>query len=122
MMGMRSISALAGALLVLLAGAAQGDEPQRLQGRILGRACAEQGRVGECYLKWAEPMVFRSDEGTIHRIDLAAGAIKQERLDEAYGLEVELYGKLLRDGQGAAVSISQLNILKPPGSREFFKG
>jgi hypothetical protein len=35
---------------------------------------------------------------------------------------VELYGKVLRDGKGARVAVSQLNIVKPPGSKEFFKG
>ena len=110
------------ALLALAAVPGKAEEPNRIQGRILGQKCAEQSRIGECYLKWADPMVFRTDAGDTYRIDLAAGGIKQERLDEAYGLEVELYGKVLRDGQGARVGISQLNIVKPPGSREFFKG
>ena len=101
---------------------AAAEEPGRLQGHILGRQCAEAGRIGECYLKWADDVVFRNTAGEILRIDLAASGIKQERLDEAYGLEVELYGKVLRDGQGARVGISQLNIVKPPGSKEFFKG
>lgn len=121
-MSMRSLWVLAAALPVLLAGPVRGDEPLRIQGRILGQKCAEQGRIGECYLKWADPMVFRTDEGDIYRIDLAAGGIRQERLDEAYGLEVELFGKIARDEKGLRVGISQLNVLKPPGSREFFKG
>lgn len=98
------------------------EEPSRLQGYILGLQCAEQGRIGECHLKWANDMVFRSVAGDIYGIDLAASGIRQERLDEAYGLEVELYGKVLRDGKGARVAVSQLNIVKPPGSKEFFKG
>lgn len=101
---------------------AAAEEPGRMQGHILGLQCAEQGRIGECYLKWADKVVFRSMAGDIYSIDLAASGIKQEGLDEAYGLEVELYGKVLRDGQGARVGISQLNIVKPPGSKEFFKG
>jgi hypothetical protein len=109
-------------LAALLAGPAAAEEPARLQGHILGRPCAEAGRIGECPLKWADATVFRSASGEIYAIDLAAGGIRQERLDEAYGLEVELYGKVLRDGQGARVAVSQLNIVKPPGSREFFKG
>jgi hypothetical protein len=112
-------------LPILLAGLvlpAAAEEPGRMQGHILGLRCAEQGRIGECHLKWADNMVFRSDKGEILGIDIAASGIRQERLDEAYGLEVELYGKVLRDGQGARVGISQLNIVKPPGSKEFFKG
>jgi len=109
-------------LAVLLAGPLGAEEPARLQGHILGRPCAEQGRIGECPLKWADAMVFRSAAGEIYAIDLAGGGIRQERLDEAYGLEVELYGKVLRDGSGARVAVSQLNIVKPPGNREFFKG
>jgi hypothetical protein len=101
---------------------AAAEEPGRLQGHILGLQCAEQGRIGECHLKWANNMVFRSVAGDIYGIDLAASGIRQERLDEAYGLEVGLYGKVLRDGKGARVGISQLNIVKPPGSKEFFKG
>jgi hypothetical protein len=109
-------------LALALALPAAAEEPGRLQGHILGLQCAEQGRIGECHLKWADNMVFRSVAGDIFSIDLAASGIKQERLDEAYGLEVELYGKVLRDGQGTRVGISQLNIVKPPGSKEFFKG
>ncbi len=109
-------------LAALPALSALAEEPNRLQGHILGRQCAEAGRIGECYLKWADDVVFRSTAGEILRIDLAASGIRQERLDEAYGLEVELYGKVLRDRQGARVAVSQLNIVKPPGSKEFFKG
>ena len=109
-------------LALALALPAAAEEPARLTGYILGRPCAEQGRIGECPLKWADDMVFRSMAGEILRIDLAASGIKQERLDEAYGLEVELYGKVLRDGKGARVAASQINIVKPPGSKEFFKG
>lgn len=109
-------------LAALLAGPAAAEEPARLQGHILGRPCAEAGRIGECPLKWAGDMVFRSKAGEILRIDLAASGIRQERLDEAYGLEVVLYGKVLHDGREGRVAVSQLNIVKPPGSREFFKG
>jgi hypothetical protein len=117
-----SIRAWLPILVVLLAPTAQAEEAVRLQGHILGRPCAEAGRIGECPLKWAGDMVFRSLGGEILRIDLAAGGIKQERLDEAYGLEVELFGKVLRGGKEGRVAVSQLNIVKPPGSREFFKG
>lgn len=108
------------ALAIALPALAQ--EASRMQGHILGEKCAREGRVGECYLRWADAMVFRSNTGEVLPIDLGAGGIKQERLDEAYGQEVEIFGKILRDTKGARVGISQLNIVKPPGSREFFKG
>ncbi|MDP2825223.1 MAG: hypothetical protein Q8O52_21385 [Sulfuritalea sp.] len=113
------------AMLSVLAGTTWGEELTRIKGRIVGQMCAEKGKIGECYLKWADPMVFWTDEGDTYAIDLAASAIKQERLDEAYGLEVDLYGKIIKGEKGVKadrVRISQLNILKPPGSKEFFKG
>ncbi len=102
--------------------AAAADKARPMAGFILGRPCAEAGRIGECPLKWAGDMVFRSMAGEILRVDLAASGIKQERLDEAYGLEVEIYGKVFRHDHEGRVAVSQLNIVKPPGSREFFKG
>jgi hypothetical protein len=113
---------MASALLSLFAGTAFGEELSKVKGRILGEKCAEKARIGECYLAWAEPMVFWTDEGDYYRIDLAGGGLKQERLDEAFGLEVEAWGRIVKQEQGERVQFSQLNILKPPGSREFFKG
>ncbi len=110
------------AVLSVLAGTAWGEELTKVKGRIVGQQCAEKGKIGECYLKWADPMVFWTEEGDSYAIDLAASGIQQERLDEAYGLEVELYGKIAPGGKGDRVQISQLNILKPPGAKEFFKG
>ncbi len=109
-------------VLSVLAVTARGEELTKAKGRIIGQQCAEKGKIGECYLKWADPMVFWTDEGDSYAIDLAASGIKQERLDEAYGLEVELYGKIVPGTPAARVQISQLNILKPPGAKEFFKG
>jgi hypothetical protein len=108
--------------LVLFAAAAAGTELTKLKGWIVGQKCAEQGKIGECYLQWAHPMVFWTEGGETYAIDLPGSGIKQERLDEAYGQEVELYGRISRDKQGERVQISQLNILKPPGAKEFFKG
>lgn len=110
------------AALFVLAGAAFGEEAAKIKGRIVGQQCAEKGKIGECYLRWADRMVFWTEEGDSYAIDLAGSGIQQERLDEAYGLEVELYGKIVPDKNGDRVQISQLNILKPPGSKEFFKG
>lgn len=114
--------ALIVAVLSVFAGTAWGEELAKIKGRIVGQQCAEKGKIGECYLKWADPMVFWTEEGDTYAIDLAASGIKQERLDEAYGLEVELYGKFIPGEKGERVQIAQLNILKPPGKREFFKG
>jgi hypothetical protein len=114
--------ALIVAVLPMLAGTAWSQELAKAKGRILGQQCAEKGKIGECYLKWADSMVFWTEEGDTYAIDLAGSGIQQERLDEAYGLEVELYGKIVPDKKGDRVRISQLNILKPPGAKEFFKG
>lgn len=113
---------LIAAALSLVAATALGEELTKIKGRIVGQQCAEKGKIGECYLKWADSMVFWTEEGDTYAIDLAASGIKQERLDEAYGLEVELYGKIAPGDKGDRVQISQLNILKPPGAKEFFKG
>ena len=114
--------ALVIAALSVFMGTAWSAELAKVKGRILGQQCVEKGKIGECYLKWADPMVFWTEEGDTYAIDLAASGIKQERLDEAYGLEVELYGKITPGEKGERVQIAQLNILKPPGKREFFKG
>ena len=118
----RIVHTLLGIAVVLFAAAAAGVELENLKGRIVGQQCAEKGKIGECYLKWADTMVFWTEEGDSYAIDLAASGIKQERLDEAYGLEVDLYGKIVPGDKGERVQISQLNILKPPGAKEFFKG
>lgn len=94
-----------------------GDEIEKLKGRIVGEKCAQKGKIGECYLRWAHPMVFFTDEGDYYAIELTG--ITQERLDEAFGQEVELHGRLTANNR---VRIAQLNILKPPGTKEFFKG
>ena len=109
-------------ILSVFAGKTWSEELTKIKGRIVGQQCAEKGKIGECYLKWADTMVFWTDGGDTYAIDLAASGIKQERLDEAYGLEVELYGKIVPGDKGDRVQISQLNVLKPPGAKEFFKG
>ncbi len=114
--------ALLAALLAALAGTATGEELARIKGRIVGQKCADLGKIGECYLKWADPAVLWTEEGDIYGIDTAAGGIKPERLDEAYGLEVEAYGKVVPGENGNRLQIARLNILRPPGAREFFKG
>lgn len=118
----RRVAALAITLLVAALAPAFGDEPARMLGRIVGERCAAEGRLGECYLAWAHPMVFLDASGEVWRIDLAASGIRQERLDEAFGQEVELFGQPIRDGGQTQLRIARLNILAPPRGREFFKG
>lgn len=118
----RLYPALLVALLAVLAGTAGGEELAKIKGRLVGQKCAELGKIGECYLKWADPLVVWTEEGDTYGIDIAASSIKPERLDEAYGLEVEAYAKVVPGAKGNQLQISQLNILKPPGAKEFFKG
>lgn len=110
------IPVLFGIAAMLSATAAAGAELDRFKGHIVGEKCAKLGKIGECYLKWAEPMVFFTEEGDYYVIDKTS--IAQDRLDEAFGQEVEVQGRIVDD----RVEIAQLTIRKPPGSREFFKG
>ena len=116
------VHTILGLAVVLFAAAAAGVELEKFKGRIVGQQCAEKGKIGECYLKWADPMVFWTEEGDTYAIDLARSGIKQEKLDEAFGQEVEVFGNIAKVGKNDQVVIAQLNVLKPPGTREFFKG
>lgn len=118
----RVIHAVLGFAVALFGVAAASAELEKFKGRIVGRQCAENGKIGECYLRWADPMVFWTEEGGTYVINLAASGIQQERLDEAFGQEVEVFGNITKVGQDDQIAIAQLNILKPPGTREFFKG
>lgn len=109
----------AAALLILFVAAALADDPTKINGRIVGEKCAQLGKIGECYLKWAEPLVFFTDEGEYYLIDLARSGITRERFDEAFGQEVEVHGQVSAEQR---IQISQLNILRPPTAKEFFKG
>ena len=103
-----------------LAMPALGQEAAKLKGRIVGERCAKAGKIGECYLKWAEPMVLYTEDGDQYAIDFGGrNAITQERLDEAFGQEVEVHGWVMG---GTRVQMSQLNILRPAAGKEFFKG
>ncbi len=110
-------SALLGMAVVLSAASAvAGEELEKFKGRIVGEKCAKLGKIGECYLKWAEPMVFFTEEGDYYAVDKSG--VAQEQLDQAFGQEVEVQGRIVDD----RMRISQLNILKPLGGKEFFKG
>jgi len=94
-----------------------------MKGRILGEQCAKLGKIGECYLKWADPMVFWTQEGDYYSIKLAGKDLDQVSLDKAYGQEVEVEGTIVKEGPDkGAIQVSKLTILNPPGKKEFFKG
>ena len=94
-----------------------------MKGRVLGEQCAKLGKIGECYLQWAEPMVFWTQEGDYFQIKLAGKDLDQVELDKAYGLEVEVEGKVLEQGKDKGkIEVAKLTILNPPGKKEFFKG
>lgn len=99
---------------------AAAQELTKIKGRIVGERCAKAGKIGECYLKWADPMVLYTEDGDQYAIDLGGrNRVAQEGLDEAFGQEVEVHGWVIG---GTKVQISQLNILRPAAGKEFFKG
>jgi len=111
-----ALFALCGALALPTAA----QEITKLKGRVVGERCAKTGKIGECYLKWADPMVLYTEDGDQYAIDFGGrNAITQERLDEAFGQEVEVHGWVTG---GTRVQMSQLNILRPAAGKEFFKG
>ncbi|OFZ97849.1 MAG: hypothetical protein A2Z44_11640 [Betaproteobacteria bacterium RBG_19FT_COMBO_58_11] len=117
------ISFVAGMILMLFAGHVFSEGPAQLKGRIVGEKCAQLGKIGECYLKWAEPMVFWTEEGDYYAIDLSAkSGVAQKKLDEAFGQEVEAQGEILKNGKIERLRVAQLKILRPPAGKEFFKG
>lgn len=119
---------------------------ETMKGRILGEKCAQLGKIGECYLSWADPVVFWTPEGDYFHIKLAGkipgkAAVEQQAgqekdpntfagkdldqvaLDKAFGLEVEVEGRLLEQGKDKGkIEVAKLTITNPPGKKEFFKG
>lgn len=110
------ILAVGAVLLFAAQDVAMAAELEKFKGRIVGEKCAKLGKIGECYLKWASPMVFFTEEGDHYAIERAG--VAEERLDEAFGQEVEVQGRIVDD----RVQIVQLSILRPLGGKEFFKG
>ena len=133
---------LVSGLLLLVGGSlAVGGDVLELQGRIIGEQCAQRGKIGECYLLWAEPMVFWTEEGDYYHIEFGgktpakrAGEADEctpekscwqgERLDQVimdkgFGQEVQVVGKIVGDDR---VQLAQVTILNPVGKKEFFKG
>jgi len=125
-------------LIAPLAGLSVAEE---MKGRILGEKCAQMGKIGECYLQWAEPMVFWTEEGDYYQIELvdkppaelsAEGGectpekfcwqgegLDQVALDRGFGQEVQVDGTIIGDDR---IQLARLTLLNPPGKKEFFKG
>lgn len=111
---------ISGLSMLVTSGLAVGGDVLELQGRIIGEQCAQRGKIGECYLQWAEPMVFWTEEGDYYAIDQAGGiVVDQVQLDKAFGQEVKVQGTIIADER---IQLTQLTILNPVGDKEFFKG
>lgn len=111
------------AITLMAAFAADLALAETMKGRILGEQCAKTGKIGECYLKWAKPMVFWTQEGDYFQITLAGKDLDQVALDKAYGEEVEVEGTIVDKGTDKGkIQVSKLTLLNPPGKKEFFKG
>ena len=111
------------AITLMAAFAADLALAETMKGRILGEQCAKTGKIGECYLKWAEPVVFWTQDGDYFHITLAGKDLDEVTLDKAFGLEVEVDGTIVDKGTDKGkIQVSKLTILNPPGKKEFFKG
>ncbi len=107
-------------LVLAFAAPLYAQELQELKGRIIGEKCFQHGKVGECYLRWAEPMGLWTEDGEFYPIDLSASdSVDQTRLDKGFGREVEAQGRIV---DGERIELVQLTVLNPRGKREFFKG
>ncbi len=93
-------------------------EGERIKGRILGETCVQKGKIGECYLKWANPMVFWTEEGDTYRIILVGEGLDQVSLDKAFGREVMMEGWVTDE----AIKVTKMTVLNPARKKEFFKG
>lgn len=93
---------------------AQGEQ---IKGRVIGETCARKGKVGDCYLKWAHPMVLWTEEGEYYRIALHGESLDQVALDKAFGKEVIMEGWIT----GQTIKVAKMVVLDPGGKKEFFK-
>lgn len=135
-MKIRRLLLIAAVLAVPLAGPPSVAE--EMKGRILGEKCVQMGKIGECYLQWAEPMVFWTEEGDYYHIKFGGKMpvgetdectaekfcwqgkdLDQAALDKGFGQEVEVEGKIIGKDR---IQLAQLTLLNPPGKKEFFKG
>lgn len=93
------------------------------KGFIVGEQCAKLGKIGECYLKWAHPMVLWTPDGEHYRIKLVGKDLDQVSLDKAFGQEVEVEGRVVKNGPDKGqILVSKLILANPAGKKEFFKG
>ncbi len=106
-------------LAVALAAPAFAMESVKMKGRIIGEKCAIKGKIGECYLHWANPMVLWTEEdGDFYKVQLVGPKLDQVELDKAFGLEVEVIGWIEKD----KFNVRKMTVLNPPGKKVFFKG
>lgn len=104
------------AVAVLLLGWAAGAGAQEVKGWLVGEKCALAGKVGECFLENAYPMVLFTGEGEFYRIDL--DGVDAIELDKAFGKEVAVEGEMAEN----RIKVRQIKVVEPVGNQEFFKG
>jgi hypothetical protein len=91
----------------------------KIKGRIVGEVCAIKGKIGECYLSLANPMVLWTEEGDqYYKVRVAGDDLDLVDLDKAFGLEVDVVGFV----ENGHFNIRKMVVLNPPGKKEFFKG
>lgn len=106
-------------LAVVIATPALATQAVKFKGRVVGEICAIKGKIGECYLSLANPMVLWTEEDEeFYKIRTVGDLVDQVSLDKAFGLEVEVVGWVAQD----YVHIRKMTVLNPPGKKEFFKG
>lgn len=103
------------AVMVLLAGWASVVGAQEVKGWLVGEKCARAGKVGECFLEDAYPMVLFTAEGEFYRID--SDEVDIVELDKAFGKEVAVEGEVTED----SIKVRKIQV-KEPEKKEFFKG
>ncbi|MCP4040714.1 MAG: hypothetical protein GY731_02005 [Gammaproteobacteria bacterium] len=134
-MNIKRILLITAVLAVPLSGLSVAEE---MKGRILGEKCAQMGKIGECYMGWANPMVFWIESGDYYHIEFGGKGqaeeadectpekfcwqgeeLDQVTLDKGFGQEVQVDGKII---DAERIQLSKLTLLNPPGKKEFFKG
>ncbi len=112
------LGGLAGAFIPLAWAGTAFAQQEQIKGRVVGETCARKGKVGECYLKWAHPMVLWIEDGSYYRIDFLGEGLDQAALDKAFGREVVMEGWIT----GRTIKVTRLTVLDAGGKKEFFKG
>lgn len=113
----RTFSMLVAGVMALW-GVAFASESVQIKGRIVGERCALEGKIGDCFLAWANPMVLWTEDGDTYRIALEGGEVEQVALDKSFGREVLMEGIV----EGDLIKAVKFTALNPPGKKEFFKG